>query len=98
MSTPIDESTVRHIARLARLSLTNDETTAFSTQLAAIVEYVRLLERVDTTEVPPNSHALPLSNVLREDEPAPPLEVQQVLANAPRSAAGFFVLPKVLET
>lgn len=97
MSQGIDESTVRHIARLARLRLTDDEVRHFVTQLGAILDYIRQLERLDTRDVEPTAHPLPVQNVVREDEPAPPLGAERTLANAPRREAGFFALPKVLD-
>jgi aspartyl-tRNA(Asn)/glutamyl-tRNA(Gln) amidotransferase subunit C len=96
MSDVVSEATVRHIAHLSRLQLTDDEVRLFAGQLGAIIAYVRQLDQIDTTEVEPTAHALPITNVFRADEPGMPLTVEQALANAPRREDGFFVVPKVL--
>jgi len=97
MAGKIDEAQVRHIAHLSRLLLSDEEIALFSEQLSSILEYVEQLNRLDTEHVEPTAHALPIHNVFREDEPARPLPVEAVLANAPQSAEGFFKVPKVLE-
>lgn len=95
MST-IDESTVRHIAHLARLRLNEGEVRQMTAELAAIVEYVRTLNEVNTEEVPPTAHPMPLTNVFREDEPRACIDVEQALQNAPLRHGEFFRVPKVL--
>ncbi len=97
MAEAIDEKTVRHIARLARLELSDEEVGRYTHQLAEILAYVQQLDAVNTDGVEPTAHALAVSNVLREDVPVAPLGAEKVLANAPRSAAGYFALPKVLD-
>jgi aspartyl-tRNA(Asn)/glutamyl-tRNA(Gln) amidotransferase subunit C len=97
MPTEIDQAHVRHIARLSRLKLSEDEVALFANQLARIVEYVEQLREVDTEGVEPMAHPLPVTNVAREDEPHVPLDNDAALANAPQRADGFFKVPPVLE-
>jgi len=97
MPQAIDEQTVRHIARLARLELSDEEVGRYTHQLAEILAYVQQLNAVNTEGVEPTAHALAVSNVLRDDVPVAPLGAEKALANAPRSAAGYFALPKVLD-
>jgi aspartyl-tRNA(Asn)/glutamyl-tRNA(Gln) amidotransferase subunit C len=93
---------VRWVAHLARLDLSDAELATMSRQLAAIVGYVDQLQQIDTEGVEPLAHALPISNVFRDDEPASSLPVDEALANAPdrrRDARGdsFYGVPAVLE-
>jgi aspartyl-tRNA(Asn)/glutamyl-tRNA(Gln) amidotransferase subunit C len=97
MPAQIDQAHVRHIARLARLKLTDDEVALFAEQLARVVDYVEQLREVDTAGVEPLAHPLPLTNVTREDRPHVPFDDQTALANAPQSADGFFKVPPVLD-
>ncbi len=93
----INESDVRHIAHLSRLNPTDEEVRLFSEQLSAILEYVEQLNEVDTKDVPPTAHALPIKNVFREDVPGKCLSPDEALANAPARDGEFFSVPKVLE-
>jgi aspartyl-tRNA(Asn)/glutamyl-tRNA(Gln) amidotransferase subunit C len=93
----IDSSQVDHIAILSRLSLTEEERTVFGSQLNDILEYVRKLEELDTSEIQPTSHVLELSNVFREDRLASSLTADEVLANAPDRAEDFYRVPKIIE-
>ncbi len=93
----IDEAQVRHIAVLGRLELSDEEVAAFSEQLSAILEYVEQLNQLDTDDVEPTAHPLPLRNVFRDDEPDRPLAVDDALANAPARAEDFFKTPKVID-
>jgi aspartyl-tRNA(Asn)/glutamyl-tRNA(Gln) amidotransferase subunit C len=93
---------VRWVAHLARLELTDAELARMTAQLGAIVEYVAQLQAVPTDGVEPLAHALPVSNVFRDDEPAPSLPADQAVACAPeprKTAKGerFFAVPAVLE-
>jgi len=97
MPVVIDAAQVRHIAKLSRLKLTPAEVQLFAGQLAAILDYVRQLESVDTQGVAPLAHPLPLTNVVREDEPGMPLDGEQALANAPQREGRFFKVPAVLD-
>jgi len=93
----IDEERVRHIATLSRLALSDAEVAAFSTQLSAILEYVEQLNQLDTDDVEPTAHPLPLRNVFRKDEPDEPFGIEAALANAPQRAGSFYKTPKVID-
>jgi aspartyl-tRNA(Asn)/glutamyl-tRNA(Gln) amidotransferase subunit C len=97
MANKIQESDVRHIAHLSRLNPTDDEVRLFAGQLSAILEYVGQLNEVETTDVPPTAHALPVHNVFRPDVPGACLAPDEALANAPAREGSFFTIPKVLE-
>ncbi len=84
------------MARLARLSLTDDEVELFTGQLGAVLEHAQDVEALDTAGVPPTAHPLQLSNVLREDEPGSCLDREEVLRAAPRSEAGRFRVPPIV--
>ena len=88
---------VRWVAHLARLELAEDELTALTRDLAAIVDYVTQLQSVNTDGVEPLAHAIELTNVFRADEPAPSLPVDQALANAPARTGDFYAVPAVLD-
>lgn len=94
MRIPIAE--VEHIARLARLRLTEEEKERYSVQLGKIIEYVRQLNELDLAKVPPTSHVVPLKNVLREDVVRESLPQEEALRNAPQKEKGYFKVPKVL--
>lgn len=96
MATKIDEAQVRRVALLGRLELSDEEVTQFSGQLSDIVAYIEKLNELDTDNVEPLAHCLPVHNVLREDVPAPSLSNAQALANAPERANEYFKMPKVL--
>lgn len=96
MSEPLDEATVRHVAHLSRLALSDEEVHQFAIQLADILGYVAQLNEVETKDVPPTAHAIPVSNVFRNDEPTDGLSAQQALSNAPDCQQDFFKVPKVL--
>lgn len=88
---------VAHIARLARLGLTDGEIERFRAQLSQILDYFQELQRIDTEDVPPTAHSLPLHNVTAPDEVRPSLPVEEVLANAPLREDDYFRVRKVLE-
>ena len=88
---------VRWVAHLARLQLTDAELETMTRQLAAIVAYVDQLKQVDTEGVEPLAHALDVTNVFRDDEPAPSLPADAILANAPKRAGDFYSVPAVLD-
>jgi aspartyl-tRNA(Asn)/glutamyl-tRNA(Gln) amidotransferase subunit C len=93
----IEKHEVLHVAKLARLEITETETAAFSEQLSSILSYMDQLKTVDTTGVEPTAMALQQSNVFREDCVRPSLTTDQALANAPLSEEGYFVVPRILE-
>jgi len=88
---------VRHVAELAKLALTEEEIAQYTEQLSAILDYAARLQEVDTSNVPPTPYILPLTNVMREDEPAPCLTNAEALANAPDHDDGFFRVRAVFE-
>ncbi len=88
---------VRHVATLARLSLSPDEEQLYQTQLSAILEAVDSLAQLSTDGVEPTSHATLASSLLRPDELRPSLPPERSLANAPAKVDSAFVVPKVLE-
>ncbi|MCH7488473.1 MAG: Asp-tRNA(Asn)/Glu-tRNA(Gln) amidotransferase subunit GatC [Chloroflexi bacterium] len=88
---------VLHIAHLAHLGLSEDEVPKFQEQLSEILDHFEALRALDTEGVPPTSHPLPLESVMREDEVAPSLPVEDVLANAPNAEDGLFRVRAVLE-
>jgi aspartyl-tRNA(Asn)/glutamyl-tRNA(Gln) amidotransferase subunit C len=88
---------VLHIARLARLGLTETEVNRLSEQLSNILENFEILQQVDTNGVPPTAQPNTLQNVLKEDETKPSLPQNEVLANAPQRDGDFFRVRAVLE-
>lgn len=88
---------VDHIALLARLDLSPEEKEREATELSQILGYFEKLNELDTSEVEPTEHVLPLQNVLRPDEAQQGLSLEAVLANAPEQAAGMFMVPRVVE-
>ncbi len=88
---------VQHVAELAKLSLSEAEVAQYTEQLSTILDYADSLREVDTSSVPPTPYVLPVSNVMRADEPQPSLPVEEALANAPDSERGFFRVRAVFE-
>ncbi|MCG8407174.1 MAG: Asp-tRNA(Asn)/Glu-tRNA(Gln) amidotransferase subunit GatC [Phycisphaerales bacterium] len=97
MASEIDEQQVRHIGHLARIKLTDEEVTRFGSQLGNILDYIGKLNEVDTDDVEPTAHPLPVKNVFREDVPATSMGVEKALANAPDKTPPYFKVPKVLD-
>lgn len=93
----ITEDTVRYVAHLARIDLEPKELEKLVQQLQDILEFIDKLKKIDTKEIKPTSHILPISNVLRQDITAKSLSSERALANAPVSEGSFFVVPKVIE-
>jgi aspartyl-tRNA(Asn)/glutamyl-tRNA(Gln) amidotransferase subunit C len=87
---------VEHVARLARLALTDAELDALTPELAKILEYAAQVSALDTEGVPPTAHPLPLVNVFRPDEVQPCLPRDVVLAAAPATEDGRFRVPRIL--
>jgi aspartyl-tRNA(Asn)/glutamyl-tRNA(Gln) amidotransferase subunit C len=93
----ISREEVQRVVALARLSLSDEETARLTEEMGAILGYVETLSRVDTTDVPPTSHVMPLATPLRDDVPEAPIDPELVVANAPESSGSAFVVPKVIE-
>jgi aspartyl-tRNA(Asn)/glutamyl-tRNA(Gln) amidotransferase subunit C len=89
----ISRDEVLHVARLARLALTDDEVERLTGELDAILEAVGIVSELDLAEVEPTSHPLDLVNVWADDEPRPSLPLEDVLANAPEAEEGLFRVP-----
>jgi aspartyl-tRNA(Asn)/glutamyl-tRNA(Gln) amidotransferase subunit C len=96
MNKTIEPQLVRHIAKLSRIELSEEQVATFGRQLASILEYFDKLKELDTTGVEPLAHAVEIHNVLAEDKPQPSLSPQQALANAPQRDGDFFKVPKVI--
>jgi aspartyl-tRNA(Asn)/glutamyl-tRNA(Gln) amidotransferase subunit C len=96
MATRISTADVAHVARLARLALTEDELERFTEQLGAVLDHARDVEALDTGDVPPTAHPLPLANVLRDDIVRPCLDRAEVLAQAPSVEEDRFRVPRIL--
>ena len=89
----IDREQVLHVARLARLALTDDEVERMSSELSTILEHVERISELDLDEVEPTSHVVELENVLRPDEPRPSWERERMIEEAPDSSEGAFRVP-----
>ena len=89
----IDREQVLHVARLARLELTDDEVVRMSEELSKILTHVEKLSALDLDDVPPTSHVVEVANALREDEVRPSLPRDVALANAPAVQDGGFLVP-----
>lgn len=88
---------IDHIVMLARLELTGEEKKLFSKQISSIIEYIDKLNELDTTNVDPTSHVLPMKNVFRNDELKPSLPKDNALQNAPDRTNDFYRVPKIIE-
>jgi len=93
----LNREEVLHIARLARVDLTEAEITRYSEQLSDLLEHFEVLQQVDTTDVPPTAQSIELRSVMREDRIEPSLPPEDVLANAPRREGDLFRVKAVLE-
>jgi len=93
----IDIEQVKQVAKLSRLALSEAEIAQFAVQLSAILEYVEKLNQLDTANVEPLAHCLPINNCLREDIVKQSLGTEKTLANAPDRDEQFFLVPKILE-
>lgn len=93
----IDRETVEHVAKLARLGMTEEEVDVFASQLSAILENIAKLQDVDVTGVSPTAHASRLSNIMRPDIPQPSYPPEVLLANAPEQEDNCLKVRAVLE-
>ncbi|MDY6914483.1 MAG: Asp-tRNA(Asn)/Glu-tRNA(Gln) amidotransferase subunit GatC [Planctomycetota bacterium] len=96
MGKTIDIDLVRHIGRLSRIELTDEQAETFSAQLADILEFFDKLQELDTENIEPQASAVSLQNVLADDVPADSLTTDQALDNAPARDGDFFKVPKVI--
>ena len=93
----ISREEVSHVARLARLELSPADLERMRQELSSILAYIDKLRALDTEGVEPTSHAVPLVNVMRDDELARSFAPSEMLANAPDPAGGLFRVPKIIE-
>jgi aspartyl-tRNA(Asn)/glutamyl-tRNA(Gln) amidotransferase subunit C len=93
----ITKQEVEHVARLARLELSEQEKETLTHQLSNILTYVEQLNELDTTGVDPTSHVLDINNVMRDDVPEASLSQERALANGPDKASGHYKVPKIIE-
>ena len=93
----MEREQVEKTALLARLKLSESELTTFTSQLTSLLDYVAILDEVDTEGVEPMAHAVEVSNVFREDTPTDSLPRDDALANAPQSDGECFLVPPILE-
>lgn len=91
------ELDVAYVAKLARLQLTAEETQLFQAQLGEVMAHFDKLREVEVRDVEPAAHAIPVFDVLREDETRPGLSADEALSNAPRQSNDLFIVPKVVE-
>ncbi|MGH9225467.1 MAG: Asp-tRNA(Asn)/Glu-tRNA(Gln) amidotransferase subunit GatC [Acidimicrobiales bacterium] len=98
MAERLSRDDVLHVAKLARLQLTDEEVGLFTEQLAAVLEHAADVSALDTSGVPPTAHPLPLENVLRDDVVTPGLDRDEVLREAPDAEDGRFKVPPILGT
>jgi aspartyl-tRNA(Asn)/glutamyl-tRNA(Gln) amidotransferase subunit C len=89
----IERERVEHVAKLARLRLTDDEVERMATELSGILEHVEHIAELDLESVEPTSHVIALENVFRRDEPRPSWDRDEVLESAPDPASGAFRVP-----
>lgn len=88
---------VEHVSNLARLEFSEEEKKRLSEQLRRILDYIDQLNELNTTNVAPTSHVIPVKNVLRPDEIKPSLSRDEALANAPSNVNNLFEVPKIVE-
>ncbi len=96
MGERISREDVRHVAKLARLTVSDEEVDLLTRQLAAVLEHAADVAALDTSGVPPTAHPVPLLNVLRRDEVRASLDREEVLAQAPATEDGRFRVPPIL--
>lgn len=88
---------VLHVAKLARVGVTDDDVAKFQSQLSDILDHFSALSEIDTTDVPPTTQSLPVENVMGKDEPRPSLTQPETLQNAPIQQEGYLRVRAVLE-
>lgn len=93
----ITKETIEHVANLARLNLSEEEKSTLALDMEQIISYVDKLNELDTSQVEPTNHVIPISNVFREDKSEASYPREKILANAPSSENGCFKVPKIVE-
>ena len=94
---PLSRDEVLHVAKLARVGLSDEDVTKFQVQLSQILDHFEMLRQIPTDDVPPTTHTLALEGVFAPDEPQPSLDQATLLANAPRTQEGHLRVRAVLE-
>jgi len=92
----IERKDVEYVAWLARLELSEEEKERFTRQLGQVLEHAEKIKSLDTSEIRPTSHPMPLKNVMREDVVRPGLSQREALSNAPRAEGGYFAVPRII--
>jgi len=92
----IEGKDVEYVAWLARLDLSGEEKERFTRQLGQVLEHAEKIKSLDTEDVEPTSHAIPLKNVMRDDEVRPCLTQEEALSAAPHAEGGYFMVPKIV--
>lgn len=93
----ISKKDVEHVAKLARLGLSEAEKDLFASQLSNILEYAETINKLDTSKVQPTSHVIPMKNVLREDRAVKFADAEAIISNAPKEEDHMFSVPKIME-
>jgi aspartyl-tRNA(Asn)/glutamyl-tRNA(Gln) amidotransferase subunit C len=93
----VSREEVEHVAQLARMALTSQDLERVGTELNRILEHFNRLQELDTEDVAPTSHAIPMTNVFREDQVGESLSVEDVVENAPERSDDFFKVPRIVE-
>lgn len=93
----VTKKTIEHVANLARLNLNDNEKEKLTLEMENIISYVDKLNELDTSNVKPMEHVIPIKNVLREDKVEESYDRGKILANAPSQEDGCFKVPKVVE-
>lgn len=93
----LSDEMVRKVAHLARLRLSDAEVADLVPQLSKLLDYVEILNEVDTSDVEPMAHAVEQTNVFRDDEPRPPQPREDALKNAPKTDGKYFLVPAILD-
>ena len=93
----ISREQVEHVAHLARLGLSDEETDRLQQQLSQILGHMQMIDALDTSAIPPTAQVIPLHSVMRDDVPRPSQPSDDILQNAPRREGAFFKVPPVLE-
>lgn len=88
---------IKYLEKLARITLSEDEKKKVGNELQDILTYIDMLNELDTDGVEAMSHCFPVTNVMREDEVAPSMSPDEIVANAPESQDGYFVVPKTVD-
>ena len=89
--------TIKHVAKLSRLNLSEEEILKFATEMENIISYVDKLNELDTKGIEPTAHVFPVSNVQRNDEAKQSFDRDKILFNAPLSGDGCFKVPRIVE-